>query len=296
MMKASKVTLVIILILSISLNSYSQKSDTLNSKRLIPLVASTAVVYGGSLYSLNKLWYSQDDRTSFRWFNDNPEWLQMDKAGHFFAGYHISSISNEGLIWSGVDEHKAMWWGAATSLIMLLPIEWMDGHSESYGASAGDIVADVAGSAFFLGQQALWGEQKIIPKFSFSRSPYAEIRPDVLGNGLHEEWLKDYNGQTYWLSFDMDKFITTDSNWLKYVNVAVGYSGEGMVFGRTPANEAAGYNPHRQFYLAPDLDLTAIPTKSKFIKTCLFLLNMIHLPAPTIAFGDDQWKFHMFYF
>ena len=48
---------------------------------------------------------------------------------------------------------------------------------------------------------------RIYPKFSFHRTDYAPLRPDVLGDGLAEEIFKDYNGQTYWLSFDMDKFI-----------------------------------------------------------------------------------------
>ena len=87
------------------------------------------------------------------------------------------------------------------------PIEIFDGYSEAYGASAGDLIANATGSLFFLAQQKVWGEQRLIPRFSFRRTGYPSLRPDVLGDTRVSEILKDYNGQTYWVSIDADKFI-----------------------------------------------------------------------------------------
>ena len=38
--------------------------------------------YGASLIIFNNAWYKDFPKTSFHTFNDNGEWLQMDKVGH----------------------------------------------------------------------------------------------------------------------------------------------------------------------------------------------------------------------
>jgi hypothetical protein len=45
--------------------------------------------------------------------------------------------------------------------------------------------------------------KRITPKFSFHTTQYAQYRPNVLGSSLAEQILKDYNGQTYWLSVNL---------------------------------------------------------------------------------------------
>lgn len=174
----------------------------------------------------------------------------------------------------------------------MLPIEIFDGYSASYGASTGDLLANTAGASFFLGQSLLWKEQRIKPKFSFHQTKYASLRPEVLGDDYLHESLKDYNGQTYWLSFDMDKFISFP----KWLNLAVGYGAEEMVYARSENNTAAGYNAYRQFYIGIDFDLTAIKTRSKALKTVLFIADMIKLPAPTLEFSSKGTRFLPFYF
>ena len=55
-------------------------------------------------------------------------------------------------------------------------------------------------------------------------------------------------------------------------------------------------NAYRQFYLGIDFDLTAIKTRSKALKTILFIADMIKLPAPTVEFSTKGTRFHAFYF
>jgi hypothetical protein len=168
----------------------------------------------------------------------------------------------------------------------------MDGFSDAYGASSGDLLADAAGAAFYLGQKHLWSEVRIMPKFSFNRSGYAKYRPNVLGDGLSEV-LKDYNGQTYWFSIDLDKF----ANFPKWLNLAVGYGANGMIYARDNQNLEHGFaTPYRQYYFALDLDLTAIKTRSKVLKTMIFLANMIRIPAPALEFSRHGTSFHTFAF
>ena len=106
----------------------------------------------------------------------------------------------------------------------------MDGFSEEWGFSWTDMAANAAGTGLYVGQQLLWEEQRILLKYSFHRTQFAKQRPNILGNGLSEEFLKDYNGQTYWLSANINSFLKTESipNWL---NVAFGYGAEGMLTG-----------------------------------------------------------------
>jgi hypothetical protein len=175
---------------------------------------------------------------------------------------------------------------------VVAPIEIFDGYAVDYGASSGDLMADAAGSVFFLGQKYLWNEVRLIPKFSFHSTKYAGIRPELLGDNTLSQVIKDYNGQTFWLSIDMDKF-TQFPAWL---NIALGYGAEEMVFARDYQNEAWGYDPYRQYYLSIDFDLSAIRTRSKFLKTLFFLANTIKIPAPAVSFSRKGASFRPFYF
>jgi hypothetical protein len=87
------------------------------------------------------------------------------------------------------------------------------------GASSGDIIANASGTALFV-SQLLWKEQRITPKFSF-HTTHAQYRPNVLGSSLAEQMLKDYNGQTYWLSVNLHSFYK-GSKIPKWLNLAIG--------------------------------------------------------------------------
>jgi len=195
-------------------------------------------------------------------------------------------------MWGGIDEGKSNLLGAATSLVFMSTIEVLDGYSSNFGASAWDLVANVAGIGLYLGQEALWNEIRIHPKFSFWPTNYPELRPNVLGSNFSEELFKDYNGQTYWLSIDLDRFIpNSKSKILKWINVGIGYGAYNMAFARDSQNLASGYNTYRQYYLALDLDLSHIHSKSSLVNSLIYLVNMIHLPAPGIEFTKNKVKF-----
>jgi uncharacterized protein YfiM (DUF2279 family) len=274
--------------------SYCQLADTtaFNRKRFNTLVITGSTAYTITLIGLNELWFSNSARTAFHFFNDNGQWNQVDKLGHFFSAYYLSSGTTEALKWCGIKNKKAALWGSATGFLLMLPIEIMDGYSAAYGASAGDLIANFTGAGIFLTQSLLWNEPRIRPKFSFHPTHYAQDRPEVLGENYAQQFLKDYNGQTYWLSVDMDKFM----RFPKWLNLAVGYGTDGMIYANTQPNADAGYNPHRQFYFALDFDLTSIKTKSKAVKTLLFFADMIKLPAPTLEFNPGGVRFYPFYF
>ncbi len=293
-MGSSKFFLVLFLIPALS---YAQQSDslqtsTVNKKRLYTSTAVASVGYGVTLLALNNLWYKNSPREDFHFFNDNNEWRQVDKVGHAFSAFYISQGASLGLQWCGVKEKKSNWIGALTGFLVLVPIEILDGYSSAYGASTGDLIADAGGALLFWGQTALWNKPRIYPKFSFHQTSFADLRPNVLGDTFTSQLLKDYNGQTYWLSFDMDKFI----RFPKWLNLAVGYGAEGMVYANEQSNNLNGYKAYRQYYFSLDLDLTAIKTKSKAVRSLLFFANMIKIPAPTLEFSTEGTRFHFLYF
>ncbi len=252
------------------------------------MVWTSSAAYGVTLFGLNQLWYQNADQQSFRFFNDNREWKQVDKMGHFFSGFYFSYGTSRALKWCNIPNRKADLAGAITGFAVMLPIEIMDGFSDAYGASSGDLIANASGSLLYLGQARLWDEVRIYPKYSFHHTDFARQRPNVLGDSFFSEALKDYNGQTYWLSIDVDKFV----HFPKWLNFAVGYGAEGMVYARDHQNIESGFgDPYRQYYLSIDFDLTAIRTRSKFLKTMLFLANMLKLPSPALELSRGAVRF-----
>src|SRR5687767_10951529 len=74
---------------------HAQEDTTrVNRKKLNTLIIASAVGYTGAVATLNYVWYKDTDRQSFQFFNDNAEWKQVDKAGHFFNSFYLSDISS----------------------------------------------------------------------------------------------------------------------------------------------------------------------------------------------------------
>ncbi len=282
-----------------SVEQFLTPSDSLDTARRNGVVIAQGILAAGAFTSLNELWYADYPKSDFHFINDNAELLQMDKAGHVFAGYHLSSFSADALQWSGVSKKNQLIYGAATGFAFISAVEVFDGFSSNWGASAGDLAANAAGTALFVSQELLWEEQRIVPKFSFHTTPYAAARPNVLGNSVSEQLLKDYNGQTYWLSANVHSFFK-GSPAPKWLNIAVGYGAEGMITGTDQVVNTI-FLPEkerfRQFYLSLDADLTKIETRSHLLKTIFSVINVIKIPAPALEInGKGVAKFHYLYF
>jgi hypothetical protein len=249
---------------------------------------------------LNNLWYKDYPRDGFHVFNDNNEWLLMDKMGHTTTTYRISGMSYSLLKWSGIKENRAIWYGGATGLVYLTSIEILDGFSTEWGFSPGDEIADFAGSTLFMGQQLLWHEQRLKLKWSFHQTHYSKYRPDLLGKNLEENILKDYNGQTYWLSANVGSFLSKESMFPTWLNIAVGYGADGMLGARTNPETYNGnilpvYKRGRQLYISADIDLSKIKTKSVFLKTVLNVLGILKIPMPTLEYNATNKKLKGYY-
>lgn len=292
-----------------SFNQFLTPSDTFHGDRVLVLSIGGSGIYVGTLIGLNQLWYADYQHSSFHLFNDNTEWLQMDKAGHAYTAYLETVWSAEVLRWAGVRKNKAALIGAATGFVFQNTIEVLDGFSSQWGASPGDVIANSCGSLLGFTQYILWNEQRIRFKFSFHPVDYPDelsSRTDELfGAAFLHSAIKDYNGQTYWLSVNPSSFINkSDSKFPGWLSVAAGYGAAGLLGANENVwsengeiNERKDIERFREFYLSPDIDFTRIKTKSPVLKTCFSLLNAIKLPAPALQFNSSgKANFYLLYF
>ncbi len=278
---------------------FLRPSDSLNKQRRNSVVLSESILASGALIGLNQLWYADFTHSKLHSVNDNEEWLQMDKAGHLFSSYHLGVFGANALKWSGCNKKSQLLYGATIGLAFMSTVEIFDGYSSEWGFSWGDMLANTTGTSLYVSQELFWNEQRIVPKFSFHTTQFASIRPNVLGNSLSQQILKDYNGQTYWLSVNVHSFFK-DSKIPKWLNIALGYGADGMITGKSETNDVFMYpetKRTRQFYLTLDADLTKIDTKSHFLKSIFLIFNSIKIPAPTIEINSlGGIKFHHLYF
>lgn len=315
--------------LVLSLNAHSQDSSLLktdtthyrqivaaghtlypyNKKRVILVAAANITGYSGILIGLNSAWYSQYPRSKFHFFNDNDEWLQVDKAGHAYGAYIESFASYEMWRWSGLSRKKRIWIGGLSGIAYETIIETLDGFSAEYGWSWGDFGANVLGSGLFISQELAWDDQRIKLKTSFHKRDYgsADLNAranSIFGKSESERFIKDYNAITDWMSINIKSFFpkTKLPGWF---SIAVGYGAEGMFGARSNIAKDANGNiifdrsdikRYRQWYLSPDIDLSKIKTKKKVVRFILSALNAFKFPAPSIEFSNGSIKGHWIHF
>lgn len=273
--------------------SFFQPSPTLNHQRVNLVKYSAAGLYPVSMFWLYTQWYQHYPRSSFHFFNDEGEWLQMDKGGHILDSYTIGKVGFQTLKWAGVENRKAIWYGAGIGYAFQTTLEVFDGFSSQWGFSLTDMAANTIGSAAFISQQLAWNEQRIFLKYSFHQTEFSKYRPNELGSNLPENILKDYNGLTYWLCVNPYSFMKKESGFPKWLGFAFGYGAEGMIGGYSNPSVVDGksvsaFDRYRQYYLSLDIDLSRIQTHSKFLSGFFKVINFIRLPAPAIEFNNGH--------
>jgi hypothetical protein len=276
-------------------------SPVYRSDRLKGVVIGEAALATAVSVGLYYLWYKKFPRSRFHYFNDNKEWLQMDKVGHMTTAYNIAVIQNDLMRWCGVRPNESILIGAGTALTYMSIIEVLDGFSTHWGFSKGDMLANITGTALFAAQQRFWGQQRASLKFSFHATPFSQYNPGELGNNWKSRLIKDYNGQTYWLAFNIRTFLGSNSRFPEWGNVDIGYSAEGMTGANENPKEKNGitlpeFKRYRQFFLAPDADLYRIRSNEPLVNNITYLARFIKMPAPALELSQKQLKFHLLYF
>ena len=271
-----------------------EEAYTLNKKRRDILLISEATAYTVALVGLNQLWYADYPKSDFHFINDNSEWLQMDKAGHLTSSYYTGVAGIKAYEWTGMSRKNAIWYGGMTGSFFLTIIEILDGHSAEWGASSGDLIANTSGSLLAIGQALKWNEQRIQLKYSYSPTGFAVQNPEQLGGNNLERALKDYNGQTYWMSFNLKSLLNIYSrDFPQWLSLAIGYSGTNMI---TPYQQKEDNPIRRQYLLSLDVDLTMIKTKSKTWNSILHTFGFLKFPLPALELSNGNFSGHLIYY
>ncbi len=280
-----------------------------NKKRVRLVAAGNIIGYSGVMIGLNTIWYSKYPRSKFHFFNDNAEWLQVDKAGHAYGAYIESFASYEMWRWSGLPRKQRIWTGGLSGIAYETIIETLDGFSAEYGWSWGDFGSNLLGSGLFIAQELAWDDQRIKLKFSFHKKDYgaADLNAranSIFGKSESERFIKDYNATTDWMSINIKSFFpkTKLPSWFA---VAIGYGAEGMFGARSNIAKDKNGNVifdrsdikrYRQWFLAPDIDLSKIKTNKKAVRFILSALNAFKFPAPSLEFSNGSFKGHWIHF
>jgi uncharacterized protein YfiM (DUF2279 family) len=278
-------------------------------KRVRTIAAINIGGYSAAMVGLYAAWYKNYPQTNFHSFNDVNEWKGIDKIGHAYSAYAESKASMELWRWTGIGRKKRILLGGLSGAAYQTVIETLDGFSAQWGWSWADFGANFIGSGLILGQELAWDEQRIQFKFSFHKKTYSDPalnkRSDkIFGSSGAERFLKDYNSQAYWLSANIKSFYPK-SNIPAWLCVSVGTGVEGLFgaddnIGKDDNGniifDGTNYKRYRQWYLAPDIDLTKIKTKKKGIKLLLQIANIVKFPMPTLEYGNGKFKLHAIYF
>jgi hypothetical protein len=264
-------------------------------------------LWAGSFLALNKAWYANYPKSPFHFYNDSKEWLQMDKIGHSWSTYQISQHTSKIWQWAGTRHKQSVLIGSLSGMAYLSVIEILDGYSDKWGFSGYDVLANAAGAGLFAFQELGWKEQRVQMKLSYLPVNYGNLAnraDDLFGEGHVEKVLKDYNGQTYWLSANIKSFFpnSTVPPWL---NIAAGYGAKTMLGGFEnkwydgDGNLITRFDIKRirRFHLSLDIDLTKIKVKNKKIETIFSLFNVLKIPAPSFEIrSDGRFKFHPLFY
>ena len=304
--------------------SLFEPAPTFNKIRFWGMTAGIITSYTTATIGLNQAWYADYPRSAFHTFNDWPGWRQMDKFGHAMTGYFESKWIGDIYVWMGVPQRDARWVGFGAGLLFQTTLEVMDGFSDQWGFSWGDMGFNLLGSGSYLAQELLWKEQRIRWKMSAHRPRYSttpiqatnstamtslqQRAAQLYGSSPAELLFKEYNGQTIWLSANIASFLpqTTSKTPFQWVNVAVGYGIEHVYGAEQNSWEDAegnrfiaptGYERQSQFFLSLDIDFERIPTRHKWLKTVFGILNIFKIPFPALEVNTTGTvRFHPFYF
>ncbi len=329
-MLARRSNAIIGLFLFLTFNSFCQKNDTLSffqpaealdPPRLRLAIGTAALSYTGFSLGLYHSWYKQYPTSSFHLFDDWGEWANVDKAGHIYSAHMQASLLYKASRWTGLDESSSILWASILSGVSMTTVELMDGFSTQWGFSIYDTGANLIGIGLFAGQQKQWQEQRLIMKVSSWPNDYSEQYRDaqittiseqtflsrsesLYGSHFAEQYLKDYNAQTIWLSANVRSFFP-EAPLPSWLNVAAGYGAEHMLGGFenqwSESDQQLTLDPelfprHQQFYLALDVDFSRIKTESPFLKTVFSLLNVLKAPSPAIEINSlGELQFHLIF-
>ncbi len=252
----------------------------------VRVAALTGVVAGSAaavhVYQRHAWW--QGPRAPFRFENDWDYALNIDKMGHAYAAYLLSSVFAASLAWAGFDETTSLFFGPVLGLAYQMYVEVEDGFHQQYGFSPGDGIANITGAMFFCVRSTV----PVLENFSYKYTywPSSQYLGDVRA-GQQRAFLDDYQGTSFWLG--MDPHFLMGSGFGRRVPVWLGIG-----VGLAARNLDGLGHGDRVLMVALDLNFRRIPTSSDLLRSVFAVLDFFHIPAPGLAFSRGSIHFGLY--
>ncbi len=240
-----------------------------------------AALTGGLIYfhvTMKNAWW--DQRTSFKFKDDWDDVLQIDKAGHAFAGYMESYAFTELMMGAGVGWRSATVIGGLVAFGYQTYVELEDGFSEGWGFSLTDVASNALGAGLHIAQGFVPALGYVRPKYQFVPAAWLDVPR------LSTTWIDDYNSSTFWLSTS-PRCLAGDRLdwWPSWLNLALGYG----------VNINGENDRKRRVVVALDYNLVQLlPDGGHVWNWFRQTLDHIKFPAPAIEFSPEPKLFVAF--
>jgi hypothetical protein len=249
-----------------------------------------ALVVGLHINQANAWWSEQ--RSEFRIIEDIEYARFLDKFGHFYASYAMSTFCGDMLKECGMENEAATLVGAGMGVAYQTYVEIEDGYGVDWGFSPSDAIANVAGSAFTVAQMYIPVLENFTPRWSYVPNQWAGFR----GIDRPKTFIDDYNSTTFWLACNVNNLLPNSiaEYWPDWMMLSVGYG----IYDYGLKDEAQRIiPPPRRYLVGIDYDWVKIIPESNigFVNYLRQVLNYLRLPGPTVEFGDRGTRFGLLY-
>lgn len=260
-------------------------------------IAGLSLLTAGTYVALSEVWYADFPKSRFHLFDDSREWLGMDKLGHVYATQHLSELGFQLFNKTGLSRRESAFAGTIFGWTFQFGFELMDGRNQQWGFSLSDVAANTVGAGMFWAQSTFWNRQYIRIKYSYAPTEYAEYRPTVLGSTHPERFMKDYNGQTYWLSGSPFALTSGLKKW-DWLCLSFGYSVDAKLHGHLNyfATNNQVFQAQSEYVLSLDINIDAMAFERQWVKKLLTPLRWIKIPFPAMVIDNQGVDFRPFYF
>ncbi len=126
--------------------------------------------------------------------------MKIDKLGHIYSGILLTKTSYKILRSTNVPEKYSVLFSTLSSLLSQTQIEIHDAYFKNWEWSWWDFVGNVIGAVYPHLQNYFKALKAINLKWSYHPSP-------AYKKGWYDYWIKDYEGFTYYFSFDVNSIL-----------------------------------------------------------------------------------------
>lgn len=217
----------------------------------------------------------------------------LDKFGHFYTAYIMSTLPADMLMESGMSQTPARWIGAGLGLLYNTYVEMEDGYATNWGFSPSDEIANFCGSSFYILQYYFPFLENFTPRWSYVPAQWVN---EATITDRPSTFIDDYNSTTFWLGINVNNLLPSAAAkyWPDWLMVSVGYGIRNYAVSNADGTKA---DVTRRYMIGLDYDWVKIlPTaRFGFLNYVRQWLNYLRLPGPTLEFSEQGVHFKILY-